>query len=83
MAGIDGMKVLKTFHEDYPDTITIMITGFSTVETAVEAMKLGAFDYIPSPSLPWNFFAWRERKCLIRIFVKGDICDLTHSFLVL
>ena len=52
MPGIDGMEVLKTFRKDYPDVIIIMITGFSTVETAVEAMKLGAFDYIPKPFTP-------------------------------
>jgi len=52
MPGIDGMEVLKTFRKDYPDSIVIMITGFSTVETAVEAMKLGAFDYIPKPFTP-------------------------------
>src|SRR4030066_412478 len=52
MPGIDGMEVLKTFRKEYPDSIIIMITGFSTVETAVEAMKLGAFDYIPKPFTP-------------------------------
>jgi DNA-binding NtrC family response regulator len=52
MPGIDGMEVLKTIQKEYPDTINIMITGFSTVETAVEAMKLGAFDYIPKPFTP-------------------------------
>lgn len=52
MPGIDGMEVLKTIRKEYPDTFVIMITGFSTVETAVEAMKLGAFDYIPKPFTP-------------------------------
>lgn len=52
MPEIDGMEVLKTFRNEYPDTIVIMITGYSTVETAVEAMKLGAFDYIPKPFTP-------------------------------
>ncbi len=52
MPGIDGMEVLRTIRREYPDTIVIMITGFSTVETAVEAMKLGAFDYIPKPFTP-------------------------------
>ena len=52
MPGIDGMEVLKTFRREYSDSIVIMITGFSTVETAVEAMKLGAFDYIPKPFTP-------------------------------
>jgi DNA-binding NtrC family response regulator len=52
MPGIDGMEVLKTLRKEYPDVIVIMITGFSTVETAVEAMKQGAFDYIPKPFTP-------------------------------
>jgi len=52
MPGIDGMEVLQTLRRDYPDVIVIMITGFSTVETAVEAMKQGAFDYIPKPFTP-------------------------------
>ncbi len=52
MPGIDGMEVLRTFRKEYPDSIIIMITGFSTVETAVEAMKQGAFDYIPKPFTP-------------------------------
>jgi DNA-binding NtrC family response regulator len=52
MPGIDGMEVLRTFRKEYPDAIIIMITGFSTVETAVEAMKLGAFDYISKPFTP-------------------------------
>jgi len=52
MPEIDGMEVLRTLQKEYPDTVVIMITGFSTVETAVEAMKLGAFDYIPKPFTP-------------------------------
>ena len=52
MPEIDGMEVLRTLRKEYPDSIIIMITGFSTVETAVEAMKLGAFDYIPKPFTP-------------------------------
>jgi len=52
MPEIDGMEILKILRAEYPDTIVIMITGFSTVETAVEAMKIGAFDYIPKPFTP-------------------------------
>ncbi len=52
MPTIDGMDVLRYLRKEYPDVIVIMITGFSTVETAVEAMKLGAFDYIPKPFTP-------------------------------
>lgn len=49
MTGIDGIEVLKTVKEVSPETVVIMITAFATAETAVEAMKLGAYDYITKP----------------------------------
>ncbi len=52
MPEIDGMEVLKKFRKEYPDAVVIMITGYGTVQSAVEAMKLGAFDYIPKPFTP-------------------------------
>lgn len=48
-----GMTILKYASEHMPSTETIMITGYATIETAVEAMKLGAFDYIMKP-IPLN-----------------------------
>lgn len=52
MPGIDGMKVLQRIREEHPEIMVIMITGYSTVETAVKAMKLGAFDYVSKPFTP-------------------------------
>jgi DNA-binding NtrC family response regulator len=52
MPGIDGIQVLERIKEKYPDVAVIMITGYSTVQSAVQAMKLGAFDYIPKPFTP-------------------------------
>ena len=49
MPGMDGMEVLKTAKEVSPETVVIMITAFATTGTAVEAMKLGAYDYITKP----------------------------------
>jgi two-component system response regulator PilR (NtrC family) len=49
MPGTDGIEVLKTIKEISPETVVIMITAFATAETAVEAMKLGAYDYIIKP----------------------------------
>ncbi len=49
MAGMDGIEVLKTIKILQPDVPVLIITGYSTVETAVEAMKQGAFDYIAKP----------------------------------
>jgi DNA-binding NtrC family response regulator len=45
----DGLSVLRTVKERAPDTLVILMTAFSTVENAVEAMKLGAFHYVNKP----------------------------------
>ena len=49
MPNMDGMHLLKHIREDDPRATVVMITGYGTVNTAVEAMKLGAFDYITKP----------------------------------
>jgi DNA-binding NtrC family response regulator len=49
MPHVDGLELLKFTKEMNPDTVVIMITGYGTVNTAVDAMKLGAFDYITKP----------------------------------
>ncbi len=52
MPGINGMEVLHEIKSLAPSMYTIVITGYATIETAVEAMKMGAFDYIPKPFTP-------------------------------
>ena len=52
MPGISGMEVLESLKEIDPDIVSIVITGYATIESAVEAMKLGAYDYIPKPFTP-------------------------------
>ncbi|MBP8625626.1 MAG: response regulator [Syntrophorhabdaceae bacterium] len=54
MGGIDMMGHVK---EIDPDIIMIVITGFATIETAVDAIKHGAYDYIPKPFTPDNLIA--------------------------
>jgi len=49
MEKVDGMYILKRCRENHPDTEVILITGFATLESAVEAMKHGAFFYIAKP----------------------------------
>ncbi|HUU41672.1 MAG TPA: sigma-54 dependent transcriptional regulator [Desulfatiglandales bacterium] len=49
MEKIDGMRVLARAKELYPDTEVIMITGYATVDSAIEAMKAGAYHYIAKP----------------------------------
>jgi len=47
--GGSGINVLKKLHAEHPETAVVMVTAFGTVQTAVEAMKAGAYDYIAKP----------------------------------
>jgi DNA-binding NtrC family response regulator len=49
MEKVDGMQILKKSQDLYPDGEIIMITGYATLESAVEAMKKGAFHYVAKP----------------------------------
>ncbi len=49
MGGSDGLDVLRTTRALYPTTAVILMTAFGSVNTAVEAMKIGAFDYVQKP----------------------------------
>ncbi len=49
MPGLDGMGLLKRLSAEYPDVPVVMITAHGSVESAVEAVKLGAFDYLEKP----------------------------------
>jgi len=52
MPGIDGFQLARHIREKYPDTDIILITAFGNIKQAVEAMKLGASDYITKPFQP-------------------------------
>ena len=49
---LDGMSVLRQAMEHDPDGVVIIITAFSTIETAIKAIKLGAYDYLAKPFRP-------------------------------
>src|ERR1019366_6869677 len=49
MKEIDGMMFLRKVQADYPGVICIMMTAFGSIETAIEAMKAGAYHYIVKP----------------------------------
>jgi two-component system sensor histidine kinase/response regulator len=52
MPHISGMEVVDVLSKDIPDTILIVITGYATIVSAVEAMKKGVYDYLPKPFSP-------------------------------
>lgn len=49
MSGMNGLTVLKEIHTQWPKLLVIIMTAFGTTETAIEAMKLGAYEYILKP----------------------------------
>ena len=52
MPGMDGLAALKTIKERWPETEVVIITGYPSVYTAREAVRLGAFDYLVKPVSP-------------------------------
>jgi len=52
LPGIDGMEVLSRIKEENPETPVVIITAYASIESAVEAMKRGAFDYLAKPFSP-------------------------------
>ncbi|MDD8025753.1 MAG: response regulator [Acidobacteriota bacterium] len=52
MPGLGGIEVLKTLRRERPETVVVVFTGYANVDTAREALKNGAFDYVPKPFTP-------------------------------
>jgi signal transduction histidine kinase len=46
----DGLDVLKAVRESHPETVTIMLTGYASLESAIQALRAGAYDYLVKPS---------------------------------
>src|SRR5690606_14837517 len=68
MPKMDGMELLQHVRDEHPDTEFVMLTGHGTVETAVEAMKMGAFDYLMKP------VNLEELSLLVkRVFEQGEL----------
>jgi len=52
MPGISGMEVISRVHEIDPQITIVVITGYATIDTAVEAVRRGAYDFLPKPFSP-------------------------------
>jgi len=65
MPGISGLDLLKTLKQKRPEANVIMVTGYPTIKTAVQSIKIGAFDYIPKPFTPDQL-----RSLVSRVFKK-------------
>ena len=89
MPGLDGIEVLKAVKSIDPTIGVLLITGFGTVESAVEAMKIGADDYLNKPV---NLLELRKRvgtaiekrKLSKQVCERGsDRLDCNRNFLIL
>jgi two-component system sensor histidine kinase/response regulator len=61
--GLDGFEVIKTVRDIDPDVVIVVITGYATIETAVDAMKAGAYDFLPKPFTPSELRILIDRGC--------------------
>lgn len=52
MPGIDGFEVIRRVRAASPEVVIVVITGYATIATAVDAMKIGAYDFLPKPFTP-------------------------------
>ena len=73
MPGMDGLTLLKEVKGKYPDMDVMIITGFGSIESAVDAMKKGASDYITKP------FNLGELILKIKSFRKKKVREGKHS----
>ncbi|NQT18398.1 MAG: hybrid sensor histidine kinase/response regulator [Planctomycetes bacterium] len=73
MPGLSGMDLLSRIAAEDPSVATIVITGYATVESAVEAMKQGAYDFLPKPftSAELRVVAWRNLEKRL-LFIKNQ-----------
>jgi len=70
---IDGMEVIKKVKSEKPETEVIVITGYGTASTAVEAMKLGARDFLPKP------FTEEQIKASIGDALSGYVAETAKN----
>lgn len=82
MPNLSGLEVLPQLKERHPDTAVIVITGYATVEHSIEAMKKGAFDFIPKPFTP-DQLRTIVAKTIKYIEVLQDIQDSTSRLRVM
>lgn len=89
MQGIDGVELLRRIKEESPDAIVILMTGFASLGTAVEALRLGAHDYLIKPSSSQDIRQsvsrgierarnLRRRRRLLDT-IKNDVFELTRA----
>jgi DNA-binding NtrC family response regulator len=78
MPGMSGIELLRELRSRYPETTVILITAFGTVQTAVEAMRAGAYDYITKP-IDYDELLLVVERALERRFLLDEVRSLRAS----
>jgi len=73
MPDMDGIEVLRSIREKWPETEAVIMTGYGTVKTAVRAMKIGVFDYIEKPFAPEDLLSLTARALERKKLATGNI----------
>lgn len=68
----DGFELLNFIRENYPQTVTLLITGYGTIESAVEAIKKGAYDYLTKPIIDDDLLLAVERATRQQILLSEN-----------
>ena len=71
MPGMDGLAVLRAIKDRWPESEVVVVTGYPSLETAKEAVKLGAYDYLAKPVVPETVIrattgAWMQKRWSIQ-----------------
>jgi len=74
LPGIPGMEVLTRLKENDPNSVVIVITGYATIDSAVEAMKRGAYDFLAKPFTPEALSSIVKRAVDSRFRALEDAC---------
>ncbi len=82
MPGIDGIETLKRIRETAPDTLAIIMTGYPTIESSVEALRCGACDYVIKP-FKLNDLKSSVENALQEHKLKGEITQLKERIVQL
>jgi DNA-binding NtrC family response regulator len=85
LPGISGIDLLKRIRVDHPETTVIVMTAYGTVQTAVEAMKAGAYDYLSKPIHPYELMtqvkrALEHQRLLREVQILRNAFDRKYRF---
>ncbi|MEK6666640.1 MAG: sigma-54 dependent transcriptional regulator [candidate division NC10 bacterium] len=74
----DGIEILKAARELHPETVVILITAYGTIESAIEAMRAGAYDYVTKPFRASEILQVVE-KALERVHLRREVSQLRQA----